>query len=99
MIPGRLTGFLKEGCMDSILLVSSRLANLVSVLFLVLLLAGLAMEARPELFDWVRLVSTDREGLAIALVGGIGAIGFAIIAQVLSLLRGALGDDGDALPH
>lgn len=85
--------------MDSILLVSSRLANLVSILFLVLLLAGLAMEARPEMFDWVRLGSTDREGLAIALVGGLGAIGFAVLAQVLSLLRGALGDDGDIQPH
>ena len=48
--------------MDSILLVSSRLANLVSILFLVLLLAGLAMEARPEMFGWVRLVSTDQGG-------------------------------------
>ncbi|HZK67466.1 MAG TPA: hypothetical protein VFD42_07995, partial [Chloroflexota bacterium] len=62
-------------------------------------ISGLAMEARPEMFDWVRLGSTDREGLAIALVGGLGAIGFAVLAQVLSLLRGALGDDGDIQPH
>ncbi len=53
---------------------------------LLLLLMGLGMSARPEIFAGLGLRDTAKAGLALALTAGIGVLGSAILGWVLNLL-------------
>lgn len=66
---------------------------------LLLLVAGLAIAARPEMAAVFGPGLGPKTGLVMALAGGIGALGCAVLLHVLDLLRGDLGDDdGPAIP-
>ncbi len=62
------------------------------VVSLLMLLAGLAMAARPEAFSDLALRDTGKSGMVIALAGGVGTVASAVLGRVLELLRGSLGD-------
>ncbi|MCL4371281.1 MAG: hypothetical protein M1380_10315 [Chloroflexi bacterium] len=82
--------------MVSALRAGTYLVVLLMALSLLLLLAGLGMAARPESFAGLGLTETAKAGMAIALVGGVGAIASALLSWVLKLLRGTLADQDDS---
>ncbi|MGE5620629.1 MAG: hypothetical protein ACM3US_15385 [Sphingomonadaceae bacterium] len=63
---------------------------------LILLLAGLAMAARPEAFEEFVPNDTSKTGMVVALAGGIGTIVSAALGWVLNLIRGSLGDQNES---
>lgn len=73
--------------------VGANLADAVLVVSLLLLVVGLMMAARPELFGYLGLHTTAKTGLQIALVSGFGAIASALVGRILAVLRSSLGDE------
>ncbi len=67
------------------------LVAIVLAISVLLLLTGLAMAARPEIFATLGLHDTAKVGMALALVGGIGAVASAILSRVLDLVRASMG--------
>lgn len=66
---------------------------------LLMLLAGLGMAARPEAFEGLGLRDTDKTGMVVALVGGIGVIASAVLRWILDLIRGSLDDQDGSIPR
>ena len=66
---------------------------------LMLLMVGLGMAARPELFAWLGVDATTRTGLAIALAAGIVATASAAFGRVLESLSTEAGDQNGPSPR
>lgn len=72
--------------MERALRTSSFLTAAITVLAVVMLVAGLVVSARPEIGASVGLSLAPRDGLAIALASGAIAIASALLGHVLNLL-------------
>ncbi len=72
--------------MERALRTGSFLTAAITVLAVIMLVAGLVVSARPEIGAAVGLSVTSRDGLVIALASGAIAIAGAIVGHVLNLL-------------
>jgi hypothetical protein len=69
------------------------LANALLGVSILAMLLGLTMSARPELFAGLGDSASSRNGLTVALVSGFGAVACAMLARLLELIAGSVGDD------
>ena len=71
------------------------LATAVLAFCLLLLISGLAMGARPEIFTDLGLKDARKTGFALALVAGIGAVGSTAFIRILRLVLDNLDGETD----
>lgn len=81
--------------MVSALRAGTYLVAILMILSLLVLVAGLGMAARPEVFAGLGLRETAKIGMVIALGGGLGVMGSVLVNWVLNLVRGTLADQDD----
>ena len=72
--------------MGRVLQVASYLAAILLGISILMLLLGLGIAARPELFGMLGSYANPKVGLSLALSAGITAIGSALLSRVLILL-------------
>lgn len=82
--------------MARLLRIGTFLATALLASCLLLLVAGLAMGARPEIFTDLGLKDAGKTGFVLALVAGIGAIASTVFIQILHLVLDNIGDEIDA---
>lgn len=85
----------REAEMDRALRTGGYLAAAMLGMSLLMLLVGLGMAARPEVFVALGLDDTAKVGLAVALTAGLGVLASTMLGRVLRLLEGNLGGNGE----
>lgn len=85
--------------MARVLQVGKYLATAPLGISLMLMMVGLGMAARPELFAWLGINATTRTGLALALAAGIVATVSAAFGRVLESLNTEAGDQNGPTPR
>ncbi|HEX2923981.1 MAG TPA: hypothetical protein VHS28_08140 [Chloroflexota bacterium] len=73
------------------------LANVLLGISILAMLVGLTLSARPELFAGLWESASSRNGLAIALAGGFGAVSCAVVARLLESIAGSISNSEDDL--